>query len=79
MAKLLDKALEEARKLPEVEQNALARWWLEELEAERKGEKAFAESEDVLNQLADEAIEAPKQGKAKPWDYVNIVKQLRTF
>lgn len=66
MTKLLEKAFEEASKLPEIEQNALAKWVLEELEADKKWDKVFAESEDVLNQLANEALEAHKQGKTKP-------------
>ena len=36
MTKLLEKAFEAASKLPGNEQNAFARWLLEELEAERK-------------------------------------------
>ena len=68
MTKLLEKAFEEASKLPEIEQNSLAKWVLEELEASKKWDKAFAESEDVLNQLANEALEEHKQGKTKPLD-----------
>jgi hypothetical protein len=68
MTKLLEEAFKKASKLPEVEQNALARWLLEELEDERKWQKEFSESEDVLSQLADEALEAHKKGKAKPMD-----------
>lgn len=66
MTKLLKKAFQEASKLPDIEQNSLAKWLMEELEAERKWDQAFAESEDVLGQLADEALEAHKQGKTKP-------------
>jgi len=66
MTQLLKKAFQEASKLPVVDQNALAKWLLEELESEKKWEKMFAESEDVLDQLADEAIRAHKRGKAKP-------------
>ena len=66
MTKLLKKAFQEASKLPDIEQNALAKWLMGELEAERKWDQAFAESEDVLGQLADEALEAHKQGKTKP-------------
>ena len=65
MTKLLEKAFEEASKLPEVEQNALAKWVMGELEAEGKWEKAFAASEDVLDRLADEALAAHKQRKTK--------------
>ncbi len=56
MTRLLEKAFKEASKLPVVEQNALAKWVLEELEAERKWEQIFAESEDVLDRLAYEAM-----------------------
>ena len=56
MTTLLEKAFEEASRLPKTEQNALARWVLDELRSERAWEKAFAESEDVLERLADEAI-----------------------
>ncbi len=66
MTKLLKKAFQEASKLPDIEQNSLAKWLMEELEAERKWDQVFAESEDVLGQLADEALEAHKQGKTKP-------------
>jgi hypothetical protein len=66
MTKLLEKAFKEASKLPDIEQNTLAKWLLEELEAEKKWEQGFAESEDILERLADEALEAHKQGKTKP-------------
>lgn len=68
MTKLLEKAFEEASKLSEVEQNSLAKWILEELEADKQWDEAFAESEDILDQLANEALEAHKQGKTKPLD-----------
>lgn len=66
MTKLLEKAFEEASKLSEKEQNIVAEWLLEELAAERRWEKTFAESEDLLSQLADEALEEHRQGKTKP-------------
>ena len=72
MTKLLEKAFERASKLPEVEQNALAKWLLEELRAERKWQKAFAESEDVLARLADEALLAHRRGKTRPLEADNL-------
>jgi len=66
MTELFKKAFQEASKLPAVEQNALAKWLLEELESEKKWENIFAESADVLDRLADEAIRAHKRGKAGP-------------
>ena len=68
MTTLLAKAFEEATQLPDTEQNALAKWLLEELEDDRKWSKAFAESEDILDRLADEAIQAKRQGKTTPLD-----------
>ena len=68
MTRLLEKAFKEASKLPIIEQNVLAKWVLEELEAEKKWGEVFAESEDVLDRLADEALEAHKRGKTKPLD-----------
>jgi len=68
MTKLLEKAFKEASRLPGVDQNALAKWVLEELKAEKKWEQMFAKSEDVLDKLADEALAAHKKGKTKPLD-----------
>jgi hypothetical protein len=65
MTKLLKKAFERASELPQVDQNALAKWLLEELDAERKWEAAFAGSEDVLERLADEALKEHKINKRK--------------
>lgn len=63
MTKLLEKAFEEASRLPEMDQNALARWVLDELQSERTWARTFSESEDVLEKLADEAIEEKRKGK----------------
>jgi hypothetical protein len=68
MTKLLERAFEEASKLPEITQNALAKWLMEEMKDEKKWEMSFAETEDVLERLADEAILADKQGKTNPLD-----------
>jgi len=68
MTQLLEKAFEDASKLPDIEQNTLAKWLLEELKAERKWDRTFAGSEDILGRLADEAIEAHRQGKTTPLD-----------
>lgn len=56
MTSMLKKAFDEASKLPELEQNTLARWVLLELKSDRKWEKLFAESEDMLTELAQEAL-----------------------
>ncbi len=68
MTRLLEKAFNEASKLPEVEQNIMAKWMLDELASENRWEKAFSESEDILEKLATEAIAEHAQGKTKPLD-----------
>jgi hypothetical protein len=68
MTKLLEKAFKEASKLPEVEQNAMAKWLLNELHAEKEWMRTFAESEDVLEKLADEAIGERRKGRTTPLD-----------
>ena len=56
MTTMLEKAFAEASRLPDIEQNALARWLLDEIESERKWDNLFAESEDELARLALEAL-----------------------
>ncbi len=56
MTDLLEKAFAEAARLPTPEQDALAAWILDELASEQRWERAFADSADVLAQLADEAL-----------------------
>ena len=68
MTKLLEKAFQEASMLPELEQNALARWLIDEIIVEKKWERTFAESEDVLDVLADEALKEYSDGKTELLD-----------
>ena len=56
MTGLLEKAFAEAAKLSETEQDALAQWILDELRSEQRWDAAFADSSDILQQLADEAL-----------------------
>ncbi|MDZ7288575.1 MAG: hypothetical protein ONB44_02275 [candidate division KSB1 bacterium] len=68
MTQLLTKAFEEAAKLPEQEQNILANWILAELLSELRWRKAFANSEDLLAQLADEALAEHRAGRTLELD-----------
>jgi hypothetical protein len=68
MTTMLERAFSEASKLPEIEQNAMARWVLDEIESERKWSKLFAESENILAQLALEALEEEDKGKTTELD-----------
>ena len=66
MTELLKKAFEEASKLPEFEQNTLARWLIEELLSEKKWQKMFAESENTLEEMAEEALKEHEAGQTEP-------------
>ena len=51
-----------------LEQNSFAKWMIQDLETERNWEKTFAESEDILDVLADEALAENNKGKTKNLD-----------
>ncbi len=68
MTKLLEKAFSEAAKLPAAEQDALATAVLSEIDADRRWDRLFAESEDLLRELAEEALVESRTGKTKPLD-----------
>ena len=66
MTQLLDKALSEIAKLPASEQDAVAALVLEELASEERWSSSFAESQDLLATLAEEALAEHAAGKTKP-------------
>ncbi|MCX7111294.1 MAG: hypothetical protein NTX45_14445 [Proteobacteria bacterium] len=68
MTELLERAFSEATKLPESEQNELARRILAELESERRWEELFENSQEVLGKLAEEALIEYREGKTKILD-----------
>ena len=70
MTQLLEKVFEKAARLPEAEQEEFARLMLAELESEQRWAELFArpESEDLLQRLADEALEAHRAGQTRPLD-----------
>jgi hypothetical protein len=68
MTTLLENAFAEAARLPEDEQDALARWLLEELAAERRWTDTFAHSPDALEALAAEALAEHRAGTTQPLD-----------
>jgi len=68
MTELLERAFQEASKLPDMQQNMIARWLLDELLSEKKWDSLFADSEDLLANLADEALKEHRAGKTKPLD-----------
>ena len=61
----LELIVSEIEKLPPAEQNEFAAWILEELHSEQRWSKLFAESGDLLFNLADEALAEHKAKKTK--------------
>jgi hypothetical protein len=68
MTERLEKAFAEASKLPLEEQDALARWLLEELASERRWEQEFSNSQDRVAELAGEALDEFRKGKTRRLD-----------
>ena len=65
---LVDQAIKEWKERSPMEQNRIAKWLIEELKSESKWEKSFAESEDLLEELATEALEEDKRGETTVLD-----------
>ena len=66
MTDLLEKALDEVKKLPPSEQDAVAAILLQELAAEQRWSDSFANSQDALEKLAREALDEHRAGQTKP-------------
>jgi hypothetical protein len=68
MTQLLERAVNEAARLPETEQDALASLLLEEIASEARWSESFASSQDTLARLADEALAEFHAGRTLPLD-----------
>lgn len=68
MGEALEKAISEALKLPEKEQEAIGAWLLAEIESDRRWDELFAESGTVLEGMAEQALDEHNQGLTKPLD-----------
>jgi hypothetical protein len=68
MTKLLEQAVEQARQLPESEQDAIARLVLDEIESERHWDRLFAKSPEGLSKLADKAWAEHEAGLSEELD-----------
>ena len=68
VTELLEKAFAKVARLPDHEQNALARWLMGELESERRWSRAFETSQGQLAELAREALEDYPAGRTEPLD-----------
>ena len=65
MSQLLERAVEEARKLPNDEQDAIAVLILEEIKDDRRWDDSFARSPDKLAALAARADEQVRAGRCR--------------
>ena len=63
MATHLEQAFTEAFKLSPKEQDALADWVLAELRSEKKWDRLFANSQEVLSKLVSEALAEHRSGQ----------------
>jgi len=68
MTELLQRAIAQIEKLPSKEQDTWAAWLLSELESERRWSELFAESPDLLERLAEEALTEHRAGKTRLLD-----------
>ena len=68
MTQLLQKAFDEASRLPSRDQNVLAKWLLKEIASEDRWDAAFAASTDRLAALADEARQEHSRRRTKRLD-----------
>jgi hypothetical protein len=66
MTKLLEIAFAQAARLSAEEQDAFAKFVLEELKSEVRWAQAFASSQDELAGLAQEAVADYKSGRTRP-------------
>ncbi len=57
MTALVETAVRKISALPEIEQNIIARKIIDEIESDKKWDKLFGESEDVLSSMAREALD----------------------
>lgn len=68
MTELLEKAFNEASKLPHEDQDALAEMLLNDLASEERWANAFIGSQNALSSLADEALAEFERGVTKPFN-----------
>lgn len=68
MTSLLDKAIEQASRLPADQQDELAQIILDELASEARWDRAFGETEGGLSRLAADALAEHRRGETRPLD-----------
>lgn len=68
MTLLLERAFEQVAQLPALQQDEIAAWILAELEAEVRWAHLFAASQDLLAELAAEALREHRAGHTQVLD-----------
>ncbi|MGE0597867.1 MAG: hypothetical protein AB7J35_11985 [Dehalococcoidia bacterium] len=68
MTKLAAEAWAKLQELDDADQDRLARIVLDDIESERRWDKLFAESEEALETLGDEAWDQHKKGRTTALD-----------
>ncbi len=68
MSKLLEQAIEEARKLPEDAQETLAWVMLEEIDDQRRWDELFLQPSEIIERMSEQALEEDRAGLTEPLD-----------
>jgi methylase of polypeptide subunit release factors len=68
MGNLLDEAYAIAKELSEQEQQVIGAWLLAELDADRRWEELLAQPSDVIERMAEKALEDHRLGRTFPLD-----------
>jgi hypothetical protein len=68
MSNLLDEAYAAAKELPEPAQEAIGAWLLAEIDADRRWDELFSQPSDVIERMADQALEDYRLGRTLPLD-----------
>ena len=69
MGKVLERAIEEAHKLSDDEQEAIGSWLLAEIESERRWDELFSRPpSEALELMAEEALRDQQAGRTLPLD-----------
>ena len=68
VTKDLEKAFDQASKLPADDQEQLAAWIIDELKTEREWSRSLSASVDGMAKLADEALREHVEGTSEPLD-----------
>ena len=76
MTVLLEKALSKVSELPEEQQDALAALLLEEIEDEARWDASFADSQEMLAEMAAEAMAEHRAGQTQPLNPDQLGRQV---